>query len=278
MAMLNLVVALAAESRPLIEHFRLSEDRSAIGFRVYQGENMRLVVTGMGRVACAAGVAALGERGRGSGMPAWLNVGIAGHADHPIGQGVHALSIVEAATRRRWYPVQVVELPGRGEALCTVDMPEAGYPDACVYDMEASAFYATALRYSTSEVIQVYKIISDNRDHGVETVERHGVRDSVARHLPAIERLVSALSGLAEDVNATQPKLAELDRIINRWHFTVSQQHQLRELMRQWETLTGGEPVMDPGLNRCPSAKSVLAELRARLNAVYERSGSVEEG
>lgn len=268
----NLVVALATESRPLVEHFRLSEDRSSVGFRVFQGAGIRLVVTGIGRVACAAGVAALGERLGEGGSPAWLNVGIAGHAAHAVGEGVHALSIVEAATGLRWYPTRLLEMPGRGATVCTVDAPETGYPDSSVYDMEASAYYATALRYATGELIQVYKIISDNRENGVDTVAKHAVRESIAAHLPAVESIVAGLSGLAGEVDATRPALPELDHIVDRWHFTVSQQHQLRELLRRWETLTGGEPVLDADLNRCPSAKAVLGELNTRLNAIYDRS------
>jgi adenosylhomocysteine nucleosidase len=240
-----------------------------VGFRVFRGEDVRLIVTGMGRVACAAGVAALGERTGGSGEAAWLNIGIAGHAGHRIGTGVHALSIVEAATDRRWYPPRILDMPGRGETICTVDTPESRYPDSHVYDMEASAFYATALRYASGELIQVYKIISDNRENGVHTVSREGVRESVVRHLPAIDSIVSALSGLADELDTRRPGLSELEHIITRWHFTVSQQHQLRELMRRWETLTGGRPVLDADLNRCPSAKSVLGELSTRLNGMY---------
>lgn len=275
--MLNIVAALATESRPLVDHFRLREDRSAVGFRVFQGGGIRLVVTGMGRVACAAGVAALGEREADAGVPAWLNLGIAGHGRHAVGEGVHALCIIEAATGRHWYPPQVLEMPGRGETICTVDTAETDYRDDHVYDMEASAFYATALRYATGELIQTYKIISDNRDNGIDTVGKHGVRQSIVDHLPSIEAMVSGLSGLADDVDAAHPRLAELDHIISRWHFSVSQQNQLRALMRRWETLSGGEPVLNADLNRCPSAKAVLGQLSARLNDIYERSASRED-
>lgn len=267
--MINLVVALATESRPLIEHFGLSEDRSVLGFRVFRGDGVRLVVTGMGRVPCAGGVAALGERGTDAGMSAWLNVGIAGHAAHGVGEGIHAVRILEAATGRSWYPPQVVSLPGRAEALCTVDAPETSYTGGYAYDMEASAFYATAVRYATGELVQVYKIISDNREQGVDSVARHTVRDAIARHLPAIEALAAGLSALAQEVNATRPRLDDFERIVNRWHFSVAQQHQLRELLRQWATLMGAEPVWSPDVNRCPSARAVLGEIRLRLDAVY---------
>jgi hypothetical protein len=279
--MLNIVVALATESRPLIDRFGLSEERSAVGFRIFSSEWVRLIATGSGRVSGAAGVATLGALSwrageKDPGMSAWVNIGVAGHARHPVGQGVHAVSILEVATSRRWYPVQVLELPGTTETVCTVDTPETDYPESYVYDMEASAFYATALRYATGELIQVYKIISDNRDNGVDTVDKHVVRNLVIDHLPAIEAIATGLADLAAEVNARRPKPPELEHIVSRWHFTVAQQHQLRGLLNKWETLSGGEPLMDAALNRCPSAKSVLAEIDARLHAIYGEGAAAE--
>lgn len=272
--MLNLVVALATESRPLVRHFGLTEDRSVAGFRVFRSDRVQLVVTGMGRVSCAAGVATLAATSARDDASAWLNIGIAGHARHELGTGVHALSVHEAATGRCWYPAQIRALPGRGDALCTVDAPETDYPEDYVYDMEASAFCATALRYSSSELVQVYKVISDNRANGVHTVDKHGIRDAIVEHLPRIETMAAALGDLAGEVAATRPRAAEFDELVKRWHFTTSQQHQLRELLRQWEVLSGGRPVLDDDLNRCPSAKSALAEIRERVGRVYQRPGS----
>lgn len=275
--LINLVVALATESRPLISHYGLVADRSVTGFRIFRGEQLQLVVTGLGRVSCAAGVATLAATSPRDRVSAWLNIGIAGHASLDIGTGVHALSVHEAATGRSWYPAQVAALPGRGEALRTVDAPETDYPDNYVYEMEASAFCATALRYSSSELVQLYKVVSDNRDCGVHTVDKHGIRDAMIDHLPRIDEMVEALYHLAGEVDAARPRLVELDELVKRWHFTATQQHQLRELLRRWEVLEGGRPVLDDDLNRCPSAKSVLAEIGERLERVYDRPGSGDD-
>jgi hypothetical protein len=277
--MINIVVALATESRPLIEHFKLSQERSSTAFRIFRNDWLRLVVTGMGRVSCAAGVATLAtlDAGRSTtGLSAWLNVGTAGHGRHEIGAGIHAVSILEAATDRRWYPTRILELPGIAGQVCTVDVVEREYQEPYAYDMEASAFYATALRYSTTELCQVYKIISDNGANGPATVDKPRIRESVIRHLPAIEEMAAGLSSLADEVNATRPKLDDFDYIISRWHFSVAQQHQLRTLLGRWATLSGGAPLLDDELNRCPSARSLLAEIKARLEAVYGEGRTVE--
>jgi hypothetical protein len=150
------------------------------------------------------------------------------------------------------------------------------YVEPYVYDMEASAFYATALRYSTTELCHVYKIVSDNRGSGAATVGKQRIRDSVIQHLPAIEEMAAALSRLAGEVDATRPRLDDFDHIVGRWHFSVAQQHQLRTLLGRWATLTGGAPLLDEELNRCPSARSLLAEIEARLNAVYDAGKKAE--
>ena len=60
--MINLVVALGSEAGPLVRHFGMSRDRGASGFRIYARDGMRLVVTGVGKINAAGGVAYLGGR------------------------------------------------------------------------------------------------------------------------------------------------------------------------------------------------------------------------
>ena len=74
--MIHLVVALRAEARPLIEHFRLRGEPERSPFALYQGDAMRLVISGVGRVAAAGATAHLATRYPES-RAAWLNFGMA---------------------------------------------------------------------------------------------------------------------------------------------------------------------------------------------------------
>lgn len=262
---MNLVVALVAESRPLVHHFGLREERTARGFRVYHGDDMRLTVSGIGKTAAAAGTAYLGALAGGGQHEAWLNVGIAGHAELEIGEAVHALRITDVATGRNWYPPQILDLPGRGLHVLTVDRAESAYADDAVYDMEAAAFYATALRFSVGELVQCVKVVSDNRAAPPDSTTRQRVSELMQSQLPAIEEAAGALGRLAADLADTLPQLSGFDRFVERWHFTVSQEHQLRSLLQQWAARAPDRPIWTDSLNRCPSAKSVLAELRQGL-------------
>ena len=60
--MTNLVVALQAEARPIIEALDLVQDSLAGIFPVYCNGSVSLVVSGVGRTYCAAAVAHLFHR------------------------------------------------------------------------------------------------------------------------------------------------------------------------------------------------------------------------
>lgn len=264
--MINVVVALVTEARPLIEHFSLEERTDTRGFRVYQSEQMRLVVTGMGKISAAAGTAYLGGFAGADPNEAWLNIGAAGHADLELGEGVHALRVSDEATGRNWYPPQIVGLPGTGHTFLTVDQPEHDYNKDVVYDMECAAFYPAALHFSVRELVQSYKIISDNRATPANVLNKKKVRQLIFDHIDVISDIAKNLSELAQDLKNTVPKLADYDHFVERWHFTVAQEHELRSLLQQWAARAPDVPVWSEAINRCPSARSLLAELKARLD------------
>ena len=49
------------------------------------------------------------------------------------------------------------------ESLVTLDQPDPSYKQRGIMDMEASGFFSTACRFGSAELIQVLKVISDNR-------------------------------------------------------------------------------------------------------------------
>lgn len=193
--MINLAVALAAEARPLVRHFGLSQYRSARGFRVYAAGGVRLIVTGMGKLNAAAGVAYLG------GMDCtpnqgWVNVGVAGHRDLAVGTGVIATKITDHAVSRNWYPPLVANPPGVAAQVRTFDRPVESYPESAVCDMEASAFFSVATRFSCGELVQCFKVISDNSSTGVGVVEASQVEALVGDKLQEIGDFCNTLEAL----------------------------------------------------------------------------------
>ena len=161
--MTRFVVALRAEARPLIDRYQL-EPREPGPFRCFHGSGRSLVISGVGKVAAAAATACLHEKP----LDVWVNVGIAGHRDRAPGELVRAHRVTDTGTGKRFYTT-LLGLPHIDtEGVSTVDLPETTFASRDVFDMEASGFYQTALRVSTSELVQCVKIVSDNLDTGTD--------------------------------------------------------------------------------------------------------------
>ncbi|GIT49248.1 MAG: hypothetical protein Ct9H300mP14_11760 [Gammaproteobacteria bacterium] len=224
--MTNLVVALQAEARPIIEALDLVQDRPGPGmFPVYCNGGLSLVVSGIGRAYCAAAVMHLFHRTAQRADQAWLNIGIAGHQQVPIGSVLLASRITERASGRCWYPPYVLDVGLLRSPLVTVDEPERCYPQCCAYDMEASSFYQIASRCSTGELVQSLKIISDNPGSNLDLTADQ-ISQLLADQMSAIESAVGQLADLSRvlDTVRTPPGCRPfiLNNGILRWHSVTS--------------------------------------------------------
>jgi len=193
----NLVVAMPAEARPLIEFFNLRKSGSLSSSKVFAGEGVWLVISGVGARAARLAVERLSSRTGPYVDRCWVNVGVAGHADHELGRAFLAAKIEDATTGRSWSPQ--VDFPhGLPTAeVRTVARPEQRYDEDVLYDMEAAAFYETAIRFSPREKVHVLKIVSDNLRRPVETVTAEAASQLVNQQLPAVERLLTQLERLS---------------------------------------------------------------------------------
>ena len=264
--MINFVVALASEARPLIEHYKLSLLQRAHGFRIYSSDTARLVVTGVGKVNAAAGTAYLAGFDR-HGDQAWLNIGIAGHRSLGAGTATFALKITDRATGRSWYPPQMLDMPGLGMHVTTYDSPMVSYPVEMVCEMEASAYYSVATRFSSGEVVQCYKIISDNETTSVSALTAGNVACLISDHVNEIVGIAQSLHDLAGQLPRSEGQ-HQFDQFVERWHFTVSQQVMLRDAIRKARARRA-EGILDTEQwKHCRSAREVLSDIDIHLKSL----------
>lgn len=256
-----IVVALQSEAKPLVRHFGLAGSDSPAPYRIYRGAKATLVVSGVGRVACAAACAyAFASEGETRGRP-WINVGIAGHPHAPLGSGWLAHKIVDRSTERAWYPSLVFDPPVPTSDLVTVDRPELELRDEALHDMEAAAFFATASRFSPVELLQVFKVVSDTRDEPASRLDRAQIARLVESRLEEIDRVVSETEALAGRIARS---IVDLDDWTDGRRFTVSQRRRLADLLQRLEVVEGA-PVDASQLEAVAAADQVLTALDRRL-------------
>ncbi len=263
---LRWLVALPSEAAPLITRFEMSLVHAA-PFKVYRSGDERhwLVVSGIGKVAASGACAHLHALSGASKADAWLNVGIAGHEHAPLGTPFLAHKVTDAASDSTWYPGMTFASGIETCGVETVDEPVTEYAPATLYEMEASGYFAMAVKFSSLELSHAIKIVSDNTSDSIEGITRARVSSWVEGALPVVERVALALLALSESEHERLDAPNELDTLIGRWHFSVSEQHELRKLILRWRALVRHESLLESALMDSRDGKMFLKRLRSRL-------------
>lgn len=262
--LLHFVVALQCEAKPLIEHYRLKRRMDQQAFPVYEKGSVSLTVSGIGKTSAAAAVAYTQALFDNPGHSVWLNIGIAGHNSDAISEIFIAHKITDQETGHRWYPPIVINPCCSSSELTTVAKPEKEYRTKCLYDMEAAGFYPTAARFSTSELIQCLKVVSDNNPTSQAQLNPKNVSSLIKTNLEVIENIDTQLQKMAQTISVSPPRgLAEF---LQHWHFTGHQQHHLEQLLRQWEIISPDQPPNLENLKPSKTGNDVLCWLKTRLD------------
>jgi len=261
---MNFVVALKAEATPLIECFKLAKESAPSPFPLFASDRHRLVLSGVGKELSAKATSYLSDR-----FPqpnqAWLNFGLAGHGNLGLGTAFLANRILDEGGENAFYPTQLLDHDLESSALQTCSSPISDYPGPIGYDMESSAFCASASLVSIRELIQVVKVVSDNPDHPVGSFDRSSVGTLIESSLPTILPLIEQLEELAHKI-APAAGLAELvDSALTHHPFSETQRHQARKLLTYAQALGFPEKDALEAITGAKSSRQAISELRESM-------------
>jgi len=264
-SLVHLVVALDAEAKPLINWFGLKRQQPDRGFPVFGHAHIALAISGSGKANASAATAHLHAV---CGFPRdaiWINIGVAGHRHHEVGEAFVANAVEDAASGRTWYPPLAITPPWPGKRVATLDRPDLEYASADLVDMEAAGFYATACRFSTSELVQAIKVVSDNAQEPAGGLKAADLSALVGRQLDGLDLFLHRLGRLANELaEETVIDEDDLAPFLARWRFTVSERRQLAEQIRRLRVLELEAP-WPTAIEKARSATEVLT-LLASLN------------
>ena len=263
---INFVVALPCEAKPIISHFNLSKRDSTL-FKIYsnQDHSIRLIISGVGSSGSSRATKQLASVSDAGISTTWLNIGIGGHKDLPLGTSVLANKITDSQTEQSWFPQIVFDPQCLTASVKTFENPVFNYPNNDVVEMEASGFYSAAELYSTREMIHCIKIISDNSQSPAGKITADIVEELISRNLSIIKELVRKLQFLSmeEEKRTSDPPF--LQECLSLWRFTVTQTHQLKNLLRKWLLLQPEKDVIDVLLADCKDSRNVIQTMQLHL-------------
>ncbi len=266
--MINIVTALQCEAKALIRHYQLKGESSAAGFPLYRNETMRLIVTGVGKMNCAAACAYLYARHGEIQDEAWLNLGIAGHASAALGTPLLMHKVTDQGSGLSWYPPLLFDAPCATTLCLSVEQPCDNYPGEGCVEMEAAGFYSSASRFATAELIHCLKIVSDNPASPATQINQKNVQAWVTQQLPLIEQLIGQLQTMSHELKQQHQPSPALAPFLQRWHFTSYQENQLQQHLQRWQALCPQRPPQVEDFQPCKKSKAVLSALQEQLDAM----------
>ena len=274
---LNIVVALPSEARPLIDLLKLRPVPMPHGLKLYCRGDYRLLISGIGKIASASAVGVLAGMSAVNDRHIWVNVGIAGHQNLPVGSAAIAHAITDVATQSTFYPSIAFASSIPSAAVHCFDEPTTDYAGAAFCDMESAAFYAAAQRYADTEFIHVLKVVSDNSAADLGALNRDSISRLMEEALDEIFSVIEQLLAL-DDRHRSSPMPLEIESLCSKWHFTVTQTAQLRELARRWSLVIDDIPWPPMAtVESSTTAREVLARLTHVVDSKAVRLPPVQE-
>ena len=191
---INIIVAIPPEAKPINQHLKLVRDNRYDSFPLYRNNNIALVISGYGKQKSAAATTWLHQINNSNSDGIWINVGIAGHPTHRIGDAFLADAILDQANGDSWSLPTATTLPCPTEKVFSVDEIDNSYINDGLVEMEAAGFYRSALECATPDRIHCLKVVSDNHDNPTSDLNGKIVSNLIHNHLNILDTLIKTES------------------------------------------------------------------------------------
>ena len=224
-----------------------------------------MIISGIGQSRAGKATKYLSDVSDAKRWTVWVNIGMAGSNTGKYGELFLVDKVTQDRTKNCFYPGTAVKTTLKKTALLTVDKPLFNYSEVDLVDMEAAAFVMVASKMSCRELILVMKVVSDGPNNSINNLTAQRASELISRNFKSIFEHVKKMTVLAEleKIRFYTPKI--YFDILRRWHFSVSQAHDLKKLIIRWEVATPSIDVMHM-IDEFSSSREVIGYLKDNLN------------
>ena len=169
--MLYIVTALYIEAKPLISLFNLKKDNTYTKFQVFSNENIKLIISGTGKIKSATALTYLISNKDIKENEYIINIGFIASLNNnsQLGDIVYISKIQNAYSDTTFYPEMIYKHNFLEGSLTTFDkIIENKIENVEYIDMEAYGFFQTASIFFKKDKIIVLKIVSDILKENIE--------------------------------------------------------------------------------------------------------------
>lgn len=228
--MIHLLSATFTEAKPLIDIFKLKLKQNSSKLPIYVSERITLTVTGIGKINSAIGVAVTFYEFNKCYNHIWLNFGLAGHKLFRIGDIYLVNKISDISSNKVFYP-HINEFEVKSHNCVTYDKQNNDY-DNNLCEMESSGFFQSASKYSSKELIQIMKVISDNEIESINFFDKEKVYNLIINHKFLIINFCNFLLRIKDDFFLNHQFIdKQYTTLFKEVKFTFTETQQIKSLL-----------------------------------------------
>ena len=241
------VVALRPEANALIKKFNLKSFSNHLNFPIYinRKNGHALVISGVGSIKSAVATMYLNNTFNPGQSVAWINIGIAGHFQGPVGTLFQAIKVVNNDNGKSFFPGLRFSKLAKAAELYTVSSPENEFTLPVLYDMEAAGFCEIAPSLSCNELTFVLKIVSDTSEQSQSLITKKMIADLFKKNSAMIDNLLQAVVKIVDRERARLEDPIEMDGIMCSLHFTETNRLRFRKIYKKWWCLFPNKSLVD---------------------------------
>ena len=241
------VVALRPEANALIKKFNLKSFSTHCNFPIYinRKNGHALVISGVGSIKSAVATMYLNKTFNPGQFVAWINIGIAGHFQGPVGTLFQVIKVVNNDNGKSFFPGLRFSKLAKAAELYTVSSPENEFTLPVLYDMEAAGFCEIAPSLSCNELTFVLKIVSDTSEQSQSLITKKMIADLFKKNSATIDNLVQAVVQIVDRERTRLGDPIEMDGIMCSLHFTETNRLRFRKIYKKWRCLFPNKSLVD---------------------------------
>ena len=229
---MNFVCALLPEAKALIQELGLSKQKIESPFALFKNESHQLVVSGIGKQNVPLPLASFMALPPVRTQPG-STLALPDMVMHSWARPFTLLNPSSIRHKNLIIPPSIFSSELAKSVLLTCDQPSTEYQPDTAYDMEGSAFFATASRFCTRELVQSVKIISDNPQSPVSGFDKSTVSSLITPAIPLLRILITEMEEIAREISPSFELDTTFQEIARLHSLSQTQEYQVQKIIRQ---------------------------------------------
>ncbi len=230
--MIHFIVATQPEAQPIIDIFKLRKIQNSNILPIYNSKNISLTITGIGKVNSAIGVTQTHYEITQQKNDIWINIGLAGHEKFDIGKIFVVNKISDYSSGKVFFPF-ISDLEIKSLECISFDKENKKYNNS-MSDMESIGFYQAANKYSTKELINILKIVSDNKKESIDFFDKKKIYNMIIQHRDLIIENCKHLNEIKNNILKNNDGLIKetYEKLIDKEKFSFTETQQIKALLK----------------------------------------------